>query len=263
MTNQTSRIQHYSQNLFAWVSDSIYRPRNYVIQMMTRLQVKLGRKFRESNQDTRRINYNYQLLPNPVLAQREQQTHSSEDFVGNTGYSVGYPSWNLLYYSLYSSLHFTDKRLPIILETGTNEGYSTIVMAQVLRDLQIPAKILSVEWHAENAEIARRNIEQAGLSDYVEIHVGDALAFLRECVQKYDHIDFVFLDDNHEYPHVRYEFDIIYRAVLACKGKVYFDNTARGGVKRTLDYIRRAYGGNIVEFLNCSWSPPGNAIWQP
>ena len=36
---------------------------------------------------------------------------------------------------------------------------------------------------------------------------------------------------------------------------------ASGGIG-TLS-IRAEYGGSVVEFANCSWSPPGNAIWQP
>lgn len=31
---------------------------------------------------------------------------------------------------------------------------------------------------------------------------------------------------------------------------------------KALRHIKAAYGGNLIEFLNCSWAPPGNAIWQ-
>jgi len=136
------------------------------------------------------------------------------------------------------------------------------MLAQVLKDLQINAKILTVEYTAERVELAKKNVAAAGLSDYVEFHIQDSLEFLRDLVSRVDNIDFAFLDDNHEYEHVRTEFSIIYPKVLVCAGKVYFDNTASGGVARVLRYIKRAYGGNIVEFLNCSWGPSGNAIWQ-
>lgn len=180
----------------------------------------------------------------------------------DTGYSIGYPAWNLLYYALYTSLHFHKTRKPVIIETGTNRGFSTIILAQVLKDLQIDAKIITVELNAEVAEIARANIAKAGLSDYVELHVQDSLAFLRDFVKTHDHIDFAFLDGNHDFEHVRQEFAIIHPRIVACSGKVYLDNTASAGVGRVIRYIKRAYGGNLVEFLYCSWGPPGNAIWQ-
>jgi hypothetical protein len=51
--------------------------------------------------------------------------------------------------------------------------------------------------------------------------------------------------------------------VAAGGGKVYFDNSGRGGVAEALDYLRERHGGNLVTFLNCSSAPPGNTIWQP
>ncbi|MGJ3240287.1 MAG: O-methyltransferase [Anaerolineae bacterium] len=263
MANQANRFSFYAGRLLEWAGDSIYRPKNFFTKFLTQMQTKLGRRFRESNAHTRRIDYNYNLLPNPYIAEQEAQTGSIDDVLAHTGYSVGYPAWNLLYYALYASLNFTDQRPPIIIETGTNQGYSTIVMAQVLHDLKINSKIITVEFDSATAEIARQNIEAAGLSEYVDLRVGDAVQFLRDFVATHDHIDFIFLDDDHSYEHVRREFDIIYKHVVACNGKVYMDNTASGGVGRALRYIRRAYGGNLVEFLNCSWGPPGNAIWQP
>jgi hypothetical protein len=34
-------------------------------------------------------------------------------------------------------------------------------------------------------------------------------------------------------------------------------------VAEALRRIRAAHGGNLIEFANCSWAPPGNAVWRP
>jgi hypothetical protein len=41
-----------------------------------------------------------------------------------TGLSMGYPAWNLLYYTLLCSLPPD----PVVAEVGTNLGFSTIVL---------------------------------------------------------------------------------------------------------------------------------------
>jgi hypothetical protein len=51
--------------------------------------------------------------------------------------------------------------------------------------------------------------------------------------------------------------------VRSCRGKVYFDITSAGGVAEALRRIGAAHGGDLVEFANCSWAPPGNAVCQP
>jgi predicted O-methyltransferase YrrM len=59
-----------------------------------------------------------------------------------------------------------------ILEIGTLGGYSTIWLA---RGLSPSGRLITLEAVARHAEVARSNIERAGLSDKVEIRVGQAL----------------------------------------------------------------------------------------
>jgi predicted O-methyltransferase YrrM len=59
-----------------------------------------------------------------------------------------------------------------ILEIGTLGGYSTIWLA---RALPAGGRLISLELEARNAEIAKANIERAGLADRVEIRIGQAL----------------------------------------------------------------------------------------
>lgn len=215
-----------------------------------------------NSKSERVFNYRYELLPNSFLSNQERGIVDIDSAVQKTGLTIGYPAWNLLYYSLFCSL--SDKsREPIIIETGTNLGYSTIVMAQVLKDINSKGYIHTIDIDAKNIEAAKHNIEKAGLSEYVKFYNGNALIFLKNFVKENRYIDFIFIDDLHKYEHIIKEFSIVYPRIVACNGKAYFDNTSRGDVQRALVFIKRAYPGNLVEFNNCSWSPPGNAIWQP
>ncbi len=59
-----------------------------------------------------------------------------------------------------------------ILEIGTLGGYSAIWLARALPE---DGKLISLELDPHHADVARRNIERAGLSRKVEIRVGPAL----------------------------------------------------------------------------------------
>ncbi len=211
---------------------------------------------------SRRIfNYRDELLPNSFLIDQEKGIADINSAAKKTGLSVGYPAWNLLYYSLLCSLTDANSEA-VIVETGTNLGYSTIVMAQALTDANVKGCVHTVDIDEKNINLARENVEKSGLTRYVKFHSGDAVTFLKDFVKKVKYIDFIFIDDLHEYTHIKKEFSIIYSRIVACNGKVYFDNTSQGHVRNALRIIKKAYPGNIIEFKNCSWNPPGNAIWQ-
>jgi predicted O-methyltransferase YrrM len=75
-----------------------------------------------------------------------------------------------------------------VLEIGTLAGYSTIWMA---RALPLGGKLISLEYQPKHAEIARSNIERAGVSDLVEVRVGEALKTLPMLEGPFD---LVFID---------------------------------------------------------------------
>lgn len=75
-----------------------------------------------------------------------------------------------------------------ILEVGTNVGYSAIRMA---RHLKAGCRLTCVEISREMAGAARANFKKAGLSDRIEVIVGDALEVLPRLEGK---LDMVFLD---------------------------------------------------------------------
>jgi len=132
-----------------------------------------------------------------------------------------------------------------------------------LKDLGVDAVLDTVEHDPELVEAARENLKRAGLEDRVRFHTGDAIEFLGEMAERFDHFDFVLIDDLHTYDQVWQEIEIVQPMVAASGGKIYFDNTGYGDVDRAILKLRRQYGGNLVTFDNCSYAPPGNAIWQP
>jgi caffeoyl-CoA O-methyltransferase len=79
-----------------------------------------------------------------------------------------------------------------ILELGTLGGYSTIWMA---RALPPGGRLISVELSPEYAEVARRNLERAGVQERVTIRVGAALDVLAEMhAEDPSPFDLVFID---------------------------------------------------------------------
>lgn len=62
-----------------------------------------------------------------------------------------------------------------ILEIGTLGGYSTIWLARALSD---GGKVITLEYDPAHADVARENIDRAGLTDKVDIHVGPAIETL-------------------------------------------------------------------------------------
>ncbi len=75
-----------------------------------------------------------------------------------------------------------------ILEIGTLAGYSTIWMA---RALPPGGKLISLEFDPRHAEVARANLQRAGLSGVVEVRVGAALDSLPELEGPFD---LIFID---------------------------------------------------------------------
>src|SRR5690606_18047817 len=75
-----------------------------------------------------------------------------------------------------------------VLEIGTLGGYSTAWLASAL-----PAggNLLSLEYEARHAAVARANLARAGLAERVEVRVGAALDLLPDIAGPFD---LVFID---------------------------------------------------------------------
>jgi len=83
-----------------------------------------------------------------------------------------------------------------VLEIGTLAGFSTIWMAQGLPD---DGRLVTCEYLTKHAEVARKNVDAAGVGHKVDIRVGAALDTL-PALEKEDQgpFDFVFIDADKE-----------------------------------------------------------------
>lgn len=111
-----------------------------------------------------------------------------------------------------------------VLEIGTLGGYSAIHFG---RALPVDGLLISLEIDARHAEVARKNVERAGLEEKVEIRVGDARDLLALLAEKdEDPFDLVFIDaDKMGYPEY-----LEWSLRLTRPGSLILgDNTVRGG----------------------------------
>jgi predicted O-methyltransferase YrrM len=86
-----------------------------------------------------------------------------------------------------------------ILEIGTLGGYSTIWLARALPG---NGSLMTLELESLHAEVARKNVDRAGVGPLVDIRVGPAIDSLRELIDaNAEPFDFIFIDaDKEGYP---------------------------------------------------------------
>ena len=111
-----------------------------------------------------------------------------------------------------------------ILEIGTLGGYSTIWMA---RGLGEGGKLVTLEYEAKHAEVARKNIIRAGLDKVVELRLGDARKILPELAKEYSGpFDLIFIDANKDSTAEYFEWAL----KMSHKGSlIIVDNVIRDG----------------------------------
>ncbi len=111
-----------------------------------------------------------------------------------------------------------------VLEIGALGGYSAINLA---RGMAEDGTLISLEIDEHHAEVARENVERAGLAERVEIRVGDARELLARISENDEGpFDVVFIDaDKEGYPEY-----LEWAMRLTRSGSLILgDNTIRGG----------------------------------
>jgi len=110
-----------------------------------------------------------------------------------------------------------------ILEIGTLGAYSTIWLARALKP---GGHLITLELDLHHAEVARRNLAHAGMSDRVEVRVGRATDLLDAMRGFVEPFDFIFIDAD------KASSDIYFKAILPMTrpgSVVIVDNVVRGG----------------------------------
>ena len=82
-----------------------------------------------------------------------------------------------------------------VLEIGTLAGYSTINLA---RGVGPDGRVVTCEYEPRHAEVARANLERAGVADRVEVMVGAALDTVARLADRGDIFDLAFIDADKE-----------------------------------------------------------------
>ncbi|HEX5236712.1 MAG TPA: O-methyltransferase [Silvibacterium sp.] len=111
-----------------------------------------------------------------------------------------------------------------ILEVGTLGGYSTIWMG---RALPHDGRLVTLEYSAKHAEVARKNIEHAGLSGIVELREGAALDTLPNlAAERRAAFDFIFIDADKENNAAYFEWAL---KLSRAGGLIFIDNVVWHG----------------------------------
>jgi predicted O-methyltransferase YrrM len=117
-----------------------------------------------------------------------------------------------------------------ILELGTATGYSGIYLARAA--VQNGGFLTTLEWDLKLAQAAAANFKEAGLSDHVEIRVGEAQILLETLTGPYD---FIFMDIDKEF-YAQSLTDC--RRLLKTGGMMVVDNT---GFKDADEFNRKIF----------------------
>ncbi|MGH7642914.1 MAG: O-methyltransferase [Candidatus Dormibacteria bacterium] len=111
-----------------------------------------------------------------------------------------------------------------ILEVGTLGGYSTIWLA---RALPPQGRLTTLELEPKHADVARVNLQRAGLAEQVEIRVGPAAGSLAELVEEgAGPFDLVFIDADKSNNSVYFEWAL---RLTRPGSLIVVDNVVRSG----------------------------------
>ncbi|MFQ5440910.1 MAG: O-methyltransferase [Nitrosopumilaceae archaeon] len=101
---------------------------------------------------------------------------------------------------IFYNILLKSKNAKRILEIGMSTGYSTMWFAESLIQ-QEEGKIISIDQDKKKIERAKKNFEDSGLQDLIEIRHGDALEVLSQIQEEENSaemFDFVFIDADKE-----------------------------------------------------------------
>ena len=154
---------------------------------------------------------------------------------------------------LISLLHglVMGNRIGRIAQLGTCSGYSSLLLGFMLRRMNAPGGLFTLDIDPELCALTRRWLERAGLTNFVTVAEGNSLdPLLLAAAQRHcgGAPELILLDSSHEYPATVQELELWYPALQ--DGGIFlvhdvsyfatgFDVTGQGGVRRAFDEWRR------------------------
>ena len=164
--------------------------------------------------------YQYPLLNPPSSPLQSALSHATENSAANGLRDISVYASQGKFIALQARI-INAKH---ILEIGTLGAYSTIWLASAGAD----TKVTTIECDERTANIARENIEFAGLSDRVEVIVGEALEEMPKLARKQEpKFDFVFIDAAKDQYMDYFESAM---KMTRSGGLIYADNMVRKGL---------------------------------
>ncbi len=138
----------------------------------------------------------------------------------------------------------------LVLETGTNTGVSSIVLACAMRDSHMSSRIVTVENDGEVLRRARDQVERCGLTEFIEFVEGESLKALPIILKKYARFDLCFLDGGHDYEVVRGEFELVKHH---CRYLMLHDSQLFEGVRQLVAELAECSDYQVIQLAY----PPG------
>ncbi|MEM9456740.1 MAG: class I SAM-dependent methyltransferase [Myxococcota bacterium] len=129
-------------------------------------------------------------------------------------------------------------RARLVVEFGSSLGISTLWLAAAVR-ANGGGRVIGTEIVPEKAERARAHVEEAGLSEFVEIREGDALKTLRDLPKEVD----LLLNDG--FPNLALEILQLVAPCMRPGAVVITDNvgTFKGNYREYVEYLRNPAHG--------------------
>lgn len=102
--------------------------------------------------------------------------------------------WNISHQTAeFISMLIKISKVKNVLEIGTSNGYSALWIADALKEVDNGGRLTTIEYYEKRQSIARENLTNCGLSQYVDFKQGRAL----EIIENLDFVpDLVFIDAN-------------------------------------------------------------------
>lgn len=118
------------------------------------------------------------------------------------------------------------------LEIGTSTGHSTIWLAWALS--KTGGKLITIDIDQRRLELAKDNLKQVGLLEFVDIRHADAHQLVKDLRGTFD---FVFSDADKGW-YTQYFIDLDPKLEIGCCFTAHNVRNSMGGIKKFMEYVR-------------------------
>ena len=96
-----------------------------------------------------------------------------------------------------------------VVEIGTHQAGSTIVICQAILDNKYVPQVWTIDnWRCNAEALAKNHLAMAGFTNHVRMVTGDSDKVLPELFARIGYVDMVFIDGNHQPEAVQKDIDI-------------------------------------------------------